>query len=196
MKVEPSLNITPEGSLVHLLGAVGGITEIRERKNRLPKEGLLETSSETIYMEIPDTHVKTVPEGVAREMPKVIQRTKEASREEAIASTRRFFATVDRRNANMSTRGHTETSDEIRERVVTEAPNVSASITATTPVAINVEPRDASSPRISLPEGSPSCPAVTATCRPRTWMQQILEGQINEPVREGDSDEVIHQMKT
>ena len=31
-------------------------------------------------MEIPDTHVKTVPEGTTREAPRVIQRTKEASR--------------------------------------------------------------------------------------------------------------------
>ena len=60
---------------------------------------------------------------------------------------------------------------------------------ATTQVILDVEPRGTSSPRISLPEGSPSHPAVTATCRPRTWMQQITEGQTNEPTREGDSDE-------
>ena len=28
-----------------------------------------------------------------------------------------------------------------------------------------------------------------ATCRPKTWMQQITEGQTNEPAREEDSDE-------
>ena len=38
-------------------------------------------------MEIPDTHVKTVPKSSTREAPRIIQRTKEASREEAIAST-------------------------------------------------------------------------------------------------------------
>ena len=47
-----------------------------------------------------------------------------------------------------------------------------------------VEPRGTGSPRISLPEGSPSHPTVTATCRPRTWMQQLTEGQINESRRE------------
>ena len=41
--------------------------------------------------------------------------------------------------------------------------------------------------RVSLPEGSPSCPTVTATCRPRTWMQQLTEGQINKPQEEDDS---------
>ena len=48
-----------------------------------------------------------------------------------------------------------------------------------------------SSPRVSLLEGSPLCPTVTATCRPRTWMQQLTEGQISEPREEenisGDS---------
>ena len=41
-----------------------------------------------------------------------------------------------------------------------------------------------SSPRVSLPEGSPLCPTVTATCRPRTWIQQLTEGQISEPWEE------------
>ena len=57
--------------------------------------------------------------------------------------------------------------------------------TTTTPVTLDVEPRGTSSPRISLPEGSPSRPTVTATCRLRTWMQQLTEGQTNEP-RRGD----------
>ena len=61
-------------------------------------------------------------------------------------------------------------------------------ITATTPpVNLDVEPRGTSSPRISLPEGSPSHPTVTATCRPRTWMQQLTEGQITESRREDAS---------
>ena len=59
----------------------------RERKNQLPEEGLQGTSLETANMGIPDTCVKTKPESTMREAPRVIQRTKEASREEAIAST-------------------------------------------------------------------------------------------------------------
>ena len=56
-----------------------------------------------------------------------------------------------------------------------------------------MEPRGTSSHRISLPEGSPSHPTVTATCRPRTWMQQLTEGQTNEPRREdASSSEVTH----
>ena len=87
MRLDPTLNVTPEGSLVDLPTAVGNITEDRERKNQLPEEGLQGTSSETTYMEIPNTCVKMVPISTAGEVPRVIQRTKEASREEAIAST-------------------------------------------------------------------------------------------------------------
>ena len=55
------------------------------------------------------------------------------------------------------------------------------------PIPLDVELIGTSSPRISLPEGSPSCPTVTATCRPRTWMQQLTEGQTSEPQREDAS---------
>ena len=181
MRIEPSLNITPEGSLADIPAAIE-----RERESHVPEEGLLGTSSETMYMEIPDTHVKTVPGGSVREAPRVIQRTKEASREEAIASTQQFFAAVDRRNASIAAGNHIA-STEVCERDgdVTEVPDVpTTTATTTPPVTLDVEPRGTSSPRISLPEGSPSHPTATATCRPRTWMQQLTEGQINEPRRE------------
>ena len=87
MRLEPSLNVTPEGSLVDIPAAVD-----RGRKNQLPEEGLLGTSSETTYMEIPpDTHVKTVPESSKREAPNIIQRTKEASREEVVHQPKNFL---------------------------------------------------------------------------------------------------------
>ena len=140
-------------------------------------------------MGIPDTCVKTKPESTMREGPRVIQRAKEAIREEAIASTRQFFTTMDRRNTNISTGSPTGISAEVNERDVTEVPNAPTSTAATIPVILDVEPMGTSSPRISLPEGSPSHPTVTATCRPTTWMQQITEGQTNEPTTEGDSDE-------
>ena len=146
---------------------------------------MLGTSSETTYMEIPNTHVKTVSESPKREAPKIIQRTKEASREEAIVSTQQFFAAVDRRNVSITT-GSQLASTVVCERDIVEVPDVP---TTTTPLLVNldVEPRGTSSPRISLPEGSPSHPMVTATCRPRTWMQQLTEGQTTEPRREDAS---------
>ena len=175
------MRITPERSFT----SPPAIAD-REQNSQLPDEGMLGTSSETAYMEIPDNRTKTVLDDMTREAPRIIQRTKEVSREEAIASTRQFLAAVDRRNTNVSTRGPTDIVTEVHEREVIEVPSVSVT---TTPVVLDVEPRGTSSPRISLPEVSPSCPTVTATCRPRTWMQQLTEGQTNEPTREGDSSE-------
>ena len=40
MRLDPSLNVTPEGSLSDLPIAVGNVTEDQERKNQLPEEGL------------------------------------------------------------------------------------------------------------------------------------------------------------
>ena len=92
------------------------------------------------------------------------------------------------------------TSTEVCERDIIEVPDVltttvvmtTTSVT-TPPIIVDTELIGMNSPRISLPKGSPSCPTVTATCRPRTWMQQLTEGQTNEP-RRGDvsSSEIIH----
>ena len=106
-----------------------------------------ETSSETAYLEIPDTHVKTVPESTMRETPRIIQRTKEVSREEAIASTQQFFAAVDQRNTGISTGSPIVVSAEVHEKDVIKTPNAPTSTAATTPVILDVEPRGTSSPR-------------------------------------------------
>ena len=131
-----------------------------------------------------------VSESPKREVPKIIQRTNEASREEVIASTQQFFAAVDRRNASITT-GSQLVSTEVHERDVVEVPDVPTTMittsTTTPPVSLDVEPRGTSSPRISLSEGSPSHPTVTTTCRPRTWMHQLTEGQTTEPRREDAS---------
>ena len=42
------------------------------------------------------------------------------------------------------------------------------------------------SPRTYLPTGSPPRPTATATCRPRTWVQCMSEGQIEEHSREDE----------
>ena len=56
----------------------------------------------------------------------------------------------------------------------TISPNIP--ITSATPTITKTETR---SPRTLLPNGSPSRPTATATCRPQTWVQHVLEGQIN-----------------
>ena len=186
MKLEPSLNVTPEGSLVDIPTVVR-----RETKEQVPEGETLGTSSETAYMEFPNTQVKTISKDPITGVPKSLQGTKEASRVEALASTQQFFAAADQRNMNVPARNQM-TSVEVHERDNIEVPDISTTTVVTTsvttpPIPLDVELMGTSNPRISLPEGSPSCPTVTATCRPRTWMQQLTEGQITEPRREDAS---------
>ena len=82
MKLEPSLNVTPEGSLTNIPTVVRG--EIREQ---VPERETLGMSTETVYMEFPNTQVKTIPKDPISGIPKSLQGTKEASRVEALAST-------------------------------------------------------------------------------------------------------------
>ena len=166
MRIELSLNVTPEGSLVDIPTVIK-----RETREQVPEGDLLGTSSETTYMEIPNTRVKTIHKRPTSEVPKSLQGTKEVSRAEALVSTQQFFAAVDRRNVNVPA-GNQLTSIEVHERDNIEVPDIPTTTIAT------------SSPRISLPKGSPSCSTVTAKCIPRTWMQQLTEGQTNEPRRE------------
>ena len=185
MRIDPSLNVTPEGSLVDILTVIK-----RETREQVPEGDLLGTSSETTYMETPNTRAKTIHKSPTSEVSKSLQGTKEASRAEALVSTQQFFAAVDRRNVNVPA-GNQLTLIEVHERDNMEVPDVltttvatTAASTTTPPTTVDVELRGTSSPRISLPEGSSSCPTVTATGRPRTWMQQLTEGQTNEPRRE------------
>ena len=64
---------------------------------------------------------------------------------------------------------------------------VTTTTTTTPPISTDMTLIGTSSPRVSLLEGSSLCPAVIATFRPRTWMQQLTEGQTTEPQREGTS---------
>ena len=98
MRLEPSLNVAPEGSLTDIPTVIK-----REMREQAPEGDMLGTSSETTYMEIPNTHVKTVHKSPTQGVPKTIQGTKEASRAEALASTQQFFAAVDRRNVSIPT---------------------------------------------------------------------------------------------
>ena len=53
MRLEPSLNVTPGGSLTDIPTVVK-----RETRDQLPEGEMLGTSSETTYLEIPGTNVK------------------------------------------------------------------------------------------------------------------------------------------
>ena len=111
--------------------------------------------------------------------PRRIHRIREASREDAIALTRQFFATVNEQNQASTSELPVEITTVTSEG---NTLNLNIPVTSTTPTVTETETR---SPKTFLPNGSPSRPTATATCRPQTWVQHVLEGQINEPSWEG-----------
>ena len=192
IRMDSTLDVTPEGSLSNLPAAVGGVEEAREELGTLQiskkklQDGSPSTNAMTSTEETPNTLAKVAPgrnldeQGLNQvEPPRRIQRTREASREDAIASTRQFFASVNEQNQATTTELPVETSAVTSEG---NTMNLNIPVTSATPTVTATETR---SPRTFLPNGSPSRPTVTATCRPQTWVQHVLEGQINEPSQEG-----------
>ena len=107
MRMDSTLDVTPEGSLRNLPAAVGDVEESgRELEtHQTPEEKLPDVSPSTNVLtsteENPNTFVKMVPgrnlseQGLIQvESPRRIQRTRETSREDVIALTRQFFASV------------------------------------------------------------------------------------------------------
>ena len=109
---------------------------------------------------------------------------------------------MDQRNTNIPAEDQ-RTPTEVRVRgnievleVLTTTVVMTTTSTPTSPNIVDTDLRGTSSPRISLPERTVPHPTVTATCRPRTWMQQLTEGQMTEPRREGESsNESLETMK-
>ena len=162
----------------------------RETGEQVLERETLGMSSETAYMDFPNTQVKTIPKDSER--PTTLCGTKEASKAEVLVSTRQFFANMDQRNINIPA-GEQRTTTEVCVRdnievmdILTMTDVTSISI-PTFPNIVDTDLRGTSSPQISLPERTVPHPTVTATFRPRTWMQQLTEGQTAEPRREGDS---------
>ena len=123
MRMDSTLDVTPEGSISDIPAAVGGVEEPgRELKtHQTSKEKLQEVNPSTNVItsteETPDTFVKLVPgrnlseQGLSQvESPRRIQRTREASRENVIASTRQFFASVNEWNQATASELPVETS--------------------------------------------------------------------------------------
>ena len=84
----------------------------------MPEEKTQGTPFETSIKKTSDTHLKLIPESSMRETPRKIQRTREASREDAIASTQQFFATVHERSRGAITKGLMATSSDRNENDV------------------------------------------------------------------------------
>ena len=114
---------------------------------------MLGMSSETAYMEFPNTQVKTIPKDSISGVPKSLQGTKEASRAEALVSSQQFFAAVDQRNRNVPA-GNQMALVEVHERENIEVPDVLTTTVVTTttsvttpPITVDVELIGTSSPR-------------------------------------------------
>ena len=90
---------------------------------------------------------------------------------------------MNERNRSNTTEGPAAIMAEVCDRNENDVPVTSTSVVDTTPVVPEAETTETEtqSPRTFLSNGSPSRPTATATCRLRTWVQHILEGQINEP---------------
>ena len=174
MKLEPSLHVTPEGSLVD-------IPTVLERD-------VMEMSSETAYMDFPCTQVKTRPKETKR--PTILRGTKETSQAEVLASTKQFFANIPTEDQRTQSEVYVRDNDNVL-RVPTMTIVTTSTSAPTSPTMVDTNLRGTESPRISLPERTMPCPTATATCRPRTWMQQVTEGQTTEPRRERDSSNEI-----
>ena len=115
MRMDSTLNVTPEGSLCDLPAAVGGVEEAGEGTHQVSErlqDGGPSNNAMTLTGETPDTLLKVVPgRNLSQvEFPRRIQRTKEASREDAISSTRLFFASVNEQNRVTTTELPVETS--------------------------------------------------------------------------------------
>ena len=161
----------PEGSLGDLPAAMGDVEETREGTHPVseerPQEGSPFTNIVPSTEETPETHLKVVPERnlIQREFPRRIQRTREASREDAIASTRHFFASVSEQNRVTKMELPTETSTDIPGG---NTINLNIPVTSSTPIVMEAETieAEARNSRTFLLNVSPSRPTTTATCRP------------------------------
>ena len=166
---------------------MGGVEESgRELEtHQTSEEKLQDVSPSNIVItsveETLNTLVKIVPgrdlseQGLSQEeLPRRIQRTREASREGAIASTRQFFAPVNEQNQVTLSELPVETSAVISEG---NTINLNIPLTSATPMVTEIETR---SPRTFVTNGSPSRPTATAICIPQTWVQCVSEEQINE----------------
>ena len=109
-----------------------------------------------------------------------IPRTREASQEDALASARHFFASVNGQNQVVTL----ELPEEVPS-VTAEGATVITSTAPTTSATTTITGTEAGSPWMVLPNRSPSRPTATATCRPQMWVQQVSEGWTNGPPLHG-----------
>ena len=169
MRTATPLHVTPEKSLEGFSVAVEGTDSGRATQQSTNNaEGLVTNIVPPISIE---TRPKVISERISQEeLPRRSEIMRETSREDALAATRLFFNTVaERRN---TTEVPTTSTMSVSQ---TETPPVTS-----VPVETERTELETSNVGTLLPNGSPPRPTATDTCRPRMWVQQISEGQIEE----------------
>ena len=120
------------------------------------------------------------------DIPRRVQITREESQEDALASTRHFFAPGNGQRGvvpfGLPEEVPITTTDEIPLEISTPAIVSTVPTTSTTTTTTGAE---AGSPRSFPPNRFPSRLTTTATCRPQTWVQRVLEGWAHVPPPDG-----------
>ena len=142
MRMDSTLNVMPEGSLGDLPAAVGGVEEAREGTHPVseerPQDGSPSINIIASTEGTPETHLKVTPERNLIQVvsPRRIQRTREASRKDAIASTRQFYASVSEQNRVTMMELPTETSTDV---LGGNTMNLNIPVTSVTPIVTEAE---------------------------------------------------------
>ena len=176
MRIETSLSMTPEDSLEGLSAAVGGTEGDQVRSPIAPNV------KELVPTVAPADLVETRPKIVSKSrdqgaLPGETEVTREASREDALATTRHFFhAEPERRSAT-----------EVPATTTTSQPQTDTPPVTSVPVETE-HPKPLPVGSLTY-NGTPPRPTATTTLRPRTWVQRISEGQIERQPQDEDSEE-------
>ena len=187
MRMNSTLNVTPEGSLSNIHAAIRGNINLMEAHQALeapetevvgthPSATMLDQAEETSY-----TSVKATSEGISDRqvgIPRRVQRMREASQQDTLASARHFFALEMDKTKSDGNTGPITTTGGITSEISTPA---ITSTVPTTSITRTTTGAEAGSPRSFLLNGSPSRPTATGTCRPQMWVQRVLEGWTHVP---------------
>ena len=147
--------------------------------NTQPSATLADRIEGTHYTSVKVTPGRTSDRQRTRQpdIPRRVQRMREASQEDALASARHFFARGNGQNQVVSLEPSEEVPITTTSGTTLETSMLAISTTVlTTSTTTTAAGAEMVSPRSFLPNGSPSRPTMTATCRPQTWVQRILEG--------------------
>ena len=181
MRMETSLSVTTEDSSSGLSAAIGGIES--GRVSHLPA-----TNTEGLVTSVaPPSSIETRPKVVSEssrdqgELPGRTEVTRETSREDALVATRSFFHIEPERRS--TTEVPVTTAISVSQVSQTNTPPV-------TSVPVTTEQPEPLPVRTIPYSGMPPRPTATATLRPRTWVQRMSEGQIEEEQpRDEESEE-------